>query len=196
MQRSDTYSERAAAARCHILAAGLTALLAAGWPAPAGAKVFMTQEEALRSAFPAGVEPRRQTAFLTEEQAAAVQRAAGSPLPSKVITYYTGADRTVYFDTHLVRTLPETLMIAVTASGAIGRIEILSFSEPEDYLPRKGWMGQLEGKALDEDLSLRRGVRPISGATLTGRAVVEAARRILSIHAEIAKARPPEGAKP
>src|SRR5262245_37438132 len=112
MRRSATCSERAVVPRW-LSAAGLAAALSA-WPAPAGAKVFMTQEEALKSAFPADVQPRRQTAFLTDAQAASLQKAAGAPLPSKVITYYTGADRTVYFDTHLVRTLPETLMIVVT----------------------------------------------------------------------------------
>ena len=45
---------------------------------PAQAKVFMTQEEALRLAFPGSPEPERVTSFLTDEQAAAVEKGPGS----------------------------------------------------------------------------------------------------------------------
>ena len=61
-------------------------------------------------------------------------------------------------------------------------IEILSFSEPEDYLPKPRWIDQLDGKKLDDELSLKRAIRPISGATLSGRAIVNASRKVLAIH--------------
>ena len=73
-------------------------------------------------------------------------------------------------------------MILVDPAGSIARIEILSFAEPEEYLPRQAWYGQFPGRKLDDELSLRRGIRPVSGATLTARATTEAARRILATH--------------
>ena len=88
---------------------------------------------------------------------------------------------TAYFDTHVVRTLAETVMVLVDATGSIARIEVLSFGEPEEYLPRPHWYEQFSGRRLDDELSLKRGVRAVSGATLTARATVEAARRILAI---------------
>jgi len=87
-----------------------------------------------------------------------------------------------YFDTHLVRTLPETVVVRVTADGRIAAIEILSFDEPEDYLPRERWLRQFEGRPLDEDLSLKGAIRALTGATLSSRSVASAARRILAIH--------------
>ncbi|MCM2316780.1 MAG: FMN-binding protein, partial [Thermoanaerobaculia bacterium] len=69
------------------------------------------------------------------------------------------------------------------------RIEILSFSEPEDYLPKPRWIDQLDGKKLDDELSLKRAIRPISGATLSGRAIVNASRKVLAIH-RVIQARP------
>lgn len=161
-------------------------LLAASAAAPAGAKVFLSPEEALRLAFPGAVVERR-TAFLTEAEQQEVARLSGLPRPSALaVAYMARKDNrvvgTAYFDTHVVRTMAETLMVAVDAAGAILRVEVLSFSEPEEYLPKGHWYAQFPGRSLDGDLSLTRGIRPVSGATLTARATTEAARRILAVH--------------
>jgi len=153
---------------------------------PAVAKVFLTQEEALKLAFPGAVVVRR-TAFLTEAETRDVAALSGGPAPSALAVAYVATKEghlvgTAYFDTHVVRTLPETLMVVITPAGTIARIEILSFSEPEDYLPRQHWYAQFPGKGLDDELSIKRGIRPVSGATLTARATAEAARRVLALH--------------
>jgi FMN-binding protein len=165
-------------------ALALTLVLAAS--APAVAKVFLTQEEALKLAFP-GASVERRTAFLTKAESRDAAALSGGPPPSALAVAYVATKEgrlagTAYFDTHIVRTQPETLMVVVGPSGTIARIEILSFSEPEDYLPREHWYAQFPGKALDEELSVKRGIRAVSGATLTARATTEAARRILALH--------------
>ena len=110
--------------------------------ASAGAKVFLTQDEALRLAFP-GAAIERKTAFLTEAQRREARRLSGdSEPPAALVTYYAAtregvAVGTAYFDTHRVRTMPETIMVVVGPSGALARIEVLSFQEPEEYLPRR-----------------------------------------------------------
>ncbi|MGZ5427722.1 MAG: hypothetical protein ACXWFS_01810, partial [Thermoanaerobaculia bacterium] len=81
------------------------------------AKTFLTQEEALRLAFPKGAVVTRKTAFLSEaDRAEVVRRSRGAP-PSGLVVYYVatldGKDAgTAYFDTHVVRTLPETILVA------------------------------------------------------------------------------------
>ena len=168
-------------ARLLVAAAGILAAAAAG------AKVFLTQEEALRLAFP-GAKIERRTAYLTEAQQKAAQKLSGDPeTPSALESYYVGTkdDRlvgTAYFDTHTVRTMPETIMVVVDPAGAIARIEVLSFSEPEEYLPKAHWYEQFQGKPLDDELSMKRGIRPVTGATLTARATTDAARRVLALH--------------
>ncbi len=162
------------------------ALVLLGPASPGLAKVFLTQEEALKLAFP-GASVERRTAFLTEAESKDVAALSGGPAPSALAVAYVATKDgrlagTAYFDTHVVRTLPETLMVVVTPAGTIGRVEVLSFSEPEDYLPREHWYAQFPGRALDEELSLKRGIRPVSGATLTARATAEAARRVLALH--------------
>ncbi len=155
--------------------------------AAADAKVFLTREEALKLAFP-GAPIEARTAFLTAAQQQAARKLSGDEEPpSALATYYTGTKDgkllgTAYFDTHTVRTMPETIMVVVDPTGAIARIEVLSFSEPEEYLPKAHWYEQFQGKPLDDELSLKRAIRPVTGATLTARATTEAARRVLALH--------------
>ena len=73
-------------------------------------------------------------------------------------------------------------MVVVGADAKVAFVEILSFSEPDDYLASKRWLGQLPGRELDDDLALRRGLRGIAGATLTAEAVARAVRRVLAVH--------------
>lgn len=176
MRPSDMSSRVRRPLRVAFLVASLAAL-----PCPASATVHMTQEEALETAFPGQVAAHR-TAFLTEAEAAAVASDCGSDLPARIVNWYEAGGRTAWFDTHLVRTLAETIMIVVGQDGRVERIDILSFDEPDEYRPPQAFLAQLKGRRLDDELSLRRGVRPITGASLSGRAVVDATRRVLALH--------------
>ncbi len=89
---------------------------------------------------------------------------------------------TAYFDVHRVRTLEETLLVVVQPDGTVGRVEVVSFDEPLDYLPRDGWYRQFDGRPLDDDLDLDRAIRSVSGATLTAVATTAATRRVLALH--------------
>jgi FMN-binding domain len=164
------------------------ALLVGGGPArPASARVLLTTDEALRLAYP-GCTVSRGTVYLTAEQKAAAAALAQVEIPSAVIHPYraqcdTADGGTAYFDTHRVRTLLQTMMIALAPDGRVARVEVLVFDEPETYLPRAPWLGQFPGQALDAELALKRDIRGIAGASLTARATVAAVRRVLAIHA-------------
>ncbi len=162
---------------------GLALWLAA---APAQAKVFLSVEEALRLAFP-NCQVAKRTAFLNPGQRKQAAALAGAEIPSALIdrSIATCAGKlggTAYFDTHRVRTLPETLLVVVDPDGKVARIEVISFREPEDYLPRGPWYAQFLGKGLDANLDLKRSIRPVTGATLTANATLAAVRRILAVH--------------
>jgi hypothetical protein len=150
----------------------------------AQARVLMTQEQALASAFP-NAKPARQTIFLRPGQLAAARKESGVDVPSALVVRYAAASGYAYFDTHRVRTLPETIMVVVTPEGTVDRVEILSFDEPTDYFPKRRWLDQLLHRRLDNELSLNKAIRPISGASLTGRAIVDATRRVLALHRAI-----------
>ncbi len=166
--------------------AALFALLLPGLAAPCAAKVFVTVDEALKLAFPGGQVERR-AAFLTAAQVKRARALAGAEVPGALVSYYVAARGgqpagTAYFDTHRVRTLPETLMIVVDPQGKVGRIEVISFREPEEYRPRGAWYQQFLGRGLDADLQIKRGIHPVTGATLTARATTDAVRRVLALH--------------
>ena len=158
--------------------------------APAAAKVFLSVDEALKLAFPDS-QVERKTAYLTKEQVRRARELSGVEVRSALVTYHVArrAGRpagTAYFDTHRVRTLPETLMIVVDPQGRVVRIEVIAFREPEEYLPRGAWYEQFRGHGLDRELRLKQGIHPVTGATLTARATTDAVRRVLALHQVIA----------
>jgi len=167
-------------------------------PAPP-AKVFLTQAEALKLAFPDCAVERR-TIYLTEEerQHAAELAGKGVEVENRVVYAYEARKDgklvgTAYFDAHRVRTLDEVLMFAIDDKGRIQRLEMLSFGEPEEYIPRTKWYAQFTGKSLQDDLRLKGDIKGVSGATLTATATASAARRTLALHA-VACARQGAGA--
>ena len=165
--------------RLHLLIATFAIALAAQ------GRVFMTQQQALASAFPPGTKVTREVVYLTPQQVDAAQKESGVDIADKMIVRYVSGAGVAYFDTHRVRTLPETVMIVVTPDGRIDRIEILSFDEPPEYLPKPRWIEQFRRRKLDDDLSTKRAIRPLSGATLSGRAITNASRKILALHRAI-----------
>jgi hypothetical protein len=156
---------------------------------PSEGQLRLTQQDALRLAFPEPALIERHTAFLDDADIAAARDLAGSgvELASRVITYYTGVRDgeplgAAYFDSHVVRTLHEVLMTVVSPDDRIDRIEILRFDEPPEYLVPDDWVAQLEGRTLDDELSLKGAVVNMTGATLTSEAIVAAGRRALAVH--------------
>jgi len=166
---------------------GVALMAAAVVATPTWARVEMTQDEALRLAFPPPLATERRTLYLDDAQAKQAADAAGVPIEARVVPYYIGRSGGVitgyaYFDTHLVRTLSETIMIRVTPAGSIVAIDVLSFDEPQDYKVTARWLDQFRGRDAAEAPRLPGAIRSLSGATLSARAVTDAARRILALH--------------
>ncbi|HSS45585.1 MAG TPA: FMN-binding protein [Thermoanaerobaculia bacterium] len=155
---------------------------------PGRAVVFASREEALARLFPPPATVERRTHFLTAKQQEEASRRAQTKVDSALVVAYVGKKDgellgTAFFDTHMVRTMPETICVFVLPDGSVGSVEVLSFGEPEDYLPRPGWLRFFEHRKLDSNLSVGRGLGNVTGATLTTRAIAAAVRRVLAIHA-------------
>ncbi|RMF17796.1 MAG: FMN-binding protein [Candidatus Dadabacteria bacterium] len=168
--------------RVHVLLV-LVALVA---PGLASAKVLMTTAEALGHAFP-GCTTTRRTLYPTPEQQADIARRAGAPFDRAIIYLYqadcgeTGDGGVLLFDTHRVRTLEETLAIAINVDHTVRRVDVVSFREPEEYLLPEVWFNQFTGKALTADLAIGKSIRNMTGASLSSRAAEAAIRRALAI---------------
>lgn len=176
-----------------LVFAGATMVVLAQAP-PARAEVLMSEKAALERVFP-GLTPERRTLYLTPAQVTAVEKAARSKLPSAVVTVFTArrdgrlVGRAV-LDTHVVRTQPETVLTAIEPDGRLRLALVLQFGEPPDYLPRERWLTTLAGKPLDDELWPGRGVRRVTGATLTVQAITQAVRRALALHRLLLEEKP------
>lgn len=168
--------------------ATLVFLAAASGPA---APVYSSREQALSRAFPPPAVVERRTYFLTDAEREKASRAARSKIDSGLVIAYVakgpngGPLGTGYFDTHVVRTMPETLLVTVRPDGSLEAVEVVAFGEPEDYLPRSRWLKLFVGRRLDDDLAVGRGLAHVTGATLTTRSIADAVRRVLAIHAVV-----------
>src|SRR6185295_15863496 len=172
----------------------LGAAAALGTARGAAAEVLLPEKAALARAFP-GQSVERRTLYLRPEQVAAVEKAARSRMPSAVVTVFEArSDGAVtgraVLDTHVVRTMPETVLTVVEPDGRLRMALVLQFGEPPDYLPRDAWLKTLETKPLDDDLWPGRGVRRVTGATLTVQALTEAVRRGLAIDRIVMRGEP------
>lgn len=162
--------------------------------APSGGKVFLTADEALALAFPK-CDVKRETVYLTDAQKQRVGQLAGSELDGSIARPWTARRDgrvigTAYLDTHKVRTLKETLFVVVDPEGRVVRTEVLAFAEPQEYLPRATWYEKFQGRALDEELRVKRAIRPVTGASLTVSATTDAVRRVLALHKVLGEPQP------
>ncbi len=176
---------RAAFALAAALALGVLAAAAT-----ADARVFHARDEALKLAFPDAerVEPR--DVLLTAEQHARIEAMGKAPVESDLVTIYVGwKDGAPFayglFDTHVVRTFPETLLVVLAPDGSLRATEVLVFHEPEEYMAPPRWLASLVGRKLDEDLQVGRGVVAVTGSTLSTRAVASAVRRAMATWAVV-----------
>ena len=188
---------RASAVTCHrqpVTAAlrAVAALIGILAASAAIAVVYSSREEALARVFPPPAKIERRTQFLTPEQRERAGREARSKIDSSLVVAYLGTKEgnplgTAYFDTHMVRTMTETILVTVAPDGSIASVDVVAFGEPEDYLPRPGWLKLFSGRKLDPELTVGRGLAHVSGATLTTRAIADAVRRVLAVHAILEK---------
>ncbi|MDR3605756.1 MAG: FMN-binding protein [Oligoflexia bacterium] len=151
------------------------------------AKVFLSLSEALAQAFPAPqCQVKTENRYLTEAEAKQAQELSGERTPSALVVRYLAtcggkAAGRAYTDTHRVRTHPESLFVVLDASGRVRKIEVLSFDEPLEYMPRAEWYETFNQVPLGNDLQVRQKIPFVTGASLTSQATVKAARRVLAL---------------
>lgn len=124
--------------------------------------------------------------FLTGDQRTCIREHSGDADESVVIQYVIERDETPlrygYVDTHRVRTLSESVLFIFDTEGTLRNIEVLSFAEPAEYLPHDRWYAQFAGRSDTSPLKYGREIDAVTGATLTGRATVDALNRVSAVH--------------
>lgn len=147
--------------------------------------VYYSKDEAFELAFGEGSQIEEVPVFLTDEQAAEIEKAALAKLDSKLFTFYAGKKEGkllgyAAIESHTVRTQPETTIIVLSPTGELTKTEILAFHEPPEYQPPARWFERLYHRPAAE-LRLDQGVDGISGATLSCRASLDSIRKVMAI---------------
>lgn len=153
---------------------------------PVNAKVYYSKQEAMELAFGTDSKVEMQSLFLKPADTEKIEQLARVKLDSALFTFYVGkktGEIIAYaaIETHKVRTKPETLLIILNAQGQLAQVETLAFHEPPEYQPSKRWYAQLFNLPL-EDVSFRKKVQGISGATLSSRAALDSVRKVLAVY--------------
>jgi Na+-translocating ferredoxin:NAD+ oxidoreductase RnfG subunit len=160
----------------------------------AHAKTLERAEDAIARLFPRATF-QETTILLSAEERQTAGDLLGTPVEQALVSYFRiqtqdGRNVSAYLDAHRVRTLPETLMLSVTQDGTIISVDVLAFREPQDYMPRRAWYAQFATKPFSPKLQLNRDIQGITGATLTGRATVNATRKMLCVHNVLQRRKP------
>ena len=167
-------------------AAALAGLVAAQEPEPDAPP---TPAELAALAFPECTMQREEVVLSAEQRKRVAEAAEVRAAPVSVVRYTaTQEGKSVgaaYVDTRRVRTHGQSLLICVDAAGKVARIEVLAFAEPRQYSPRPEFFASFVGLQLDDQLRLRRKIRPIAGATMSAVASVDSVRTVLAVHAEL-----------
>lgn len=152
------------------------------------ARVLLRVDEAIRRYFP-GCQLKEESLFLLPQQIKKAELSSGLKVESKLLSRKVATcpsgEKFIYLDMHVVRTQKEVLMIVLNQSE-LEKVEVLSFYEPDEYIPGKKWYELFKGIKKTETIALGRNIPHISGASLTSRATVTAVNKILALHEAVA----------
>jgi hypothetical protein len=189
--RTKSVSAQVLPSRLRLLLACLAgSVVITALPAVVCAKVYHARDEALELAFHGVERIEARDVVLTKDQHEKIEKLAKAPLESDLVTIYVGwrsGSPTGYaiFDTHTVRTFPETFLVVLSPDGKVQAAHILAFHEPEEYLPKQRWLDTFRGRELTDEMQVGRGVAGITGSTLSTRAVTSGIRRALALWAVV-----------
>lgn len=80
-----------------------------------------------------------------------------------------------------IRTKSAAILYIIDTKQTVKSIEIVAFSEPQEYKPNQTWKKTFEGKTKEDNLFAGKGIPTISGATMSARAISDAARIAIAI---------------
>ena len=153
---------------------------------PCFATVYYSKDEAMKLAFSDDAEIEVLSLFPTQDEVAEIERLSKVKLDSNLVSLFVGKKQGVItgyamIESHTVRTQPETLLLVLTPEGQLSNVYTLAFHEPPEYQPPQRWFAQLINRKLDE-LSFDKEVQAVAGATLSTRASLNGARKVLAIY--------------
>ncbi len=161
---------------------------------PCFATVFYSKDEAMKLAFGEDANVEVLSLFPSAEEVSQIEQLAKVKLDSNLISVFVGKKQGVavgyaMIDSHTVRTQPETLLLVLNLEGKLRNVYTLAFHEPPEYQPPERWMALLANHSIEE-LSLNKDIQGVAGATLSTRAAINSARKVLAIYQVLIQNKP------
>ena len=167
----------------------MTGLLALGLPL-SGDDVYLTLEEAPLAVFPSADSFERRdvqsTDAFKEEIRALIGRAKPSIWEPFYITFVAKKNGEILGYAVVCEEIgkhrPITFITAVDPAGEIIDVAVMMYREAYGAEVRyPGFTRQFRGKSLDDPIAPRRGLKTVSGATLSSRAMARGVRKALAV---------------
>jgi Na+-translocating ferredoxin:NAD+ oxidoreductase RnfG subunit len=151
----------------------------------AHAEVYMTDEAAVHSIFPAapGFNDKfeRKEITLAQDQIAAIEKASGENVHNSKLTVFVNSKKDlVFIDQVLGKHEFITIAVGINHDGSVHGIEILEYRETYGSQVRGDeWRKQFVGKTTASDLKIGSDVKNISGATLSSVHITAGVKRLV-----------------
>ncbi len=169
------------------------------WGTNAQAVVYLSTEEALRLAFPAG--EQRMTvplSQLTDAQLAGLKEKTGMPFSSRITHCYQGLKQGkikgyACIDNMIGKSEYITYLLYIRhPQGEVEFVELMTYRESEGgEIKNPAFLRQFQGKNSEDPVRLERDIRKISGATYSSRALATGARKLIHLYRIFLKDLPP-----
>ncbi len=150
------------------------------------AKEPVSLEKIFKDTFSKDVTVGQKIIVLTQKERQSLQKQAKTKIdPSKIRFYVVNkANKIEGYGVLLIqkiRTKKAAILYLIDKDVKLKNIEIITFNEPSEYKPYTTWKEAFVGKSIKDDLRAGHGIPTISGATMSARAVTNAARIALAI---------------
>ena len=154
----------------------------------ARAETFLTEEQAKGVLFP-GKKLTPVPVTLSAEQKSAIQKASGTRVRDLTMRVLRASDGGwLIFDNVIGKHEFIDIAVALTGSGAVKGVEILTFRETYgDEVKHPKWRAQFHGKTTANAIKVDAEIKNISGATLSCVHITDGVRRLLHTHALVLK---------
>jgi hypothetical protein len=169
-----------------------------------GARVYLTEEDALRIAFPEATRLSERVFEIGDGKREELAEQLGyKPRERGVIFYEASKDGTVIGHALVMdeigKHLPLTFLVSIQPGGKVDQVMLLAFREPRgDEVKSPIFLRQYRGKTVVDPIRRNRDIRNISGATMSVDAMNRGLRRALVFYDRLIRppATPPVLATP
>ena len=152
-----------------------------------GESVYLKPSEALKIIFHDSKEIISEKKTLSPDRKMALEKKIGTKLEKDTWNFYIAKsdgkiDGYAVIDNEVGKTDPITFLTAITPQGEVKEVEILVYREAYgSEVKEKRFLKQYEGKKNEDPIRLGQDIRPITGATLSSRAISVGVKRDLLV---------------